>query len=90
MSRSMSPFAEGTVGMRQGKMMMVHDSGWKLMTETVSCSDGCRVMPNGEVVMKNGDKMMLKDGETVDKEGHMMDKNGKMMISEKMDSMKMK
>lgn len=86
-SRSMSPLADGTVGMRQGKMMVVHDSGWMVMTEPVTCGDGCRVLPNGQVIMKNGDKMQLKEGETVDKGGRMMDKNGKAMIYEKMDSM---
>jgi hypothetical protein len=91
MSRSMSPLADGTVGMREGKMMVASSGGWKVMSEPVTCSDGCRVLPTGEIIMKNGEKMMLKDGETVDKDGHVMDANGKMMMDEKMpmkDSMK--
>src|SRR6187551_950163 len=91
MSRSMSPLADGTVGMRQGKMMVANSGEWKIMSQAVTCSDGCKVLPNGQVIMKNGDKMMLKEGETVDKDGHMMDANGKMMMDEKMemnDSMK--
>ena len=91
MSRSMSPLADGTVGMRLGKMMVVNSGEWKMMSQPVTCSDGCKVMPNGLVIMKNGDKMMLKENETVDKDGHVMDANGKMMMDEKMemnDSMK--
>jgi hypothetical protein len=87
MSTSMSPLNEGTVGMRQGRMMIVSDGGWKIMSEPATCSDGCKVMPNGDVIMKNGDKMTLKDGETIDKDGHIMDGSGKMMMDEKMDSM---
>ncbi|MEO6905811.1 MAG: DUF6799 domain-containing protein [Ginsengibacter sp.] len=85
MSTSMSPMAEGTVGMRVGKMMVMRSGEWKIMSQPVTCSDGCKVMPNGEVIMKNGDKMMLKESETVDKDGHMMDASGKMMMDEKMD-----
>jgi hypothetical protein len=84
MSRSMSPLADGTVGMREGKMMIAKSGGWKVMDEPVTCSDGCRVMPSGQIIMKNGEKMMLKEGETVDKDGHVMDANGKMMMDEKM------
>ena len=90
-STSMSPLADGTVGMRGGKMMVMKSGEWKVMNQPVTCSDGCKVMPNGLVIMKNGDKMMLKENETVDKDGHMMDANGKMMMDEKMemnDSMK--
>jgi hypothetical protein len=90
-STSISPLAEGTVGMRLGKMMVMKSGEWKVMNQPVTCSDGCKVMPNGLVIMKNGDKMMLKENETVDKDGHMMDANGKVMMDEKMemnDSMK--
>lgn len=85
MSTSMSPLAEGTVGMRAGKMMVMKSGEWKIMSQPVTCSDGCKVMPSGQVIMKNGDKMMLKENETVDKDGHMMDASGKMMMDEKMD-----
>lgn len=87
MSTSMSPLNDGTVGMRMGKMMIAIGGKWKIMSEPSTCSDGCKVMPDGHVIMKNGDKMMLKEGETVDKDGHVMDASGKMMMDEKMDSM---
>ena len=87
MSRSMSPLNDGTVGMRMGRMMIAHGGKWEVMSQPATCSDGCQVMPNGQVIMKNGDKMMLKEGETVDKDGHLMDGSGKMMMDEKIDSM---
>ncbi|MEO8721037.1 MAG: DUF6799 domain-containing protein [Ginsengibacter sp.] len=91
MSTTLSPSAEGTAGMRSGKMMVVKSGSWKIMSQPSTCSDGCRVTPTGLVIMKNGDKMMLKEGETIDTHGNMMDASGKMMVHEKMqmsDSMK--
>lgn len=70
---------EGMMTMKDGKMMEMNDGKWVAMDKIVSCSDGCKVMPNGEVVMGPGHNMMLTEGMTIDKDGHMMDKDGKMM-----------
>jgi hypothetical protein len=70
---------EGSMTMKDGKMKIMKDGKWVPMDQQMTCTDGCKVKPDGEVVMKDGMKMMLKEGMTVDKDGHMMDEKGKMM-----------
>ena len=65
--------------MKDGKMMVMKDGKWVSMDQQMTCTDGCKVKPNGEVVMKDGKKMMMTEGMTIDKDGHMMDDKGKMM-----------
>jgi len=79
MSGSMYTPSEGTMTMKDGKMMEMKNGNWVAMDKTITCTDGCKVMTTGEVVMKDGKKMMLKEGEMVDKDGNMMDKDGKML-----------
>ena len=70
---------EGMMTMREGKVVEMKNGQWVAIDKTVTCTDGCKVMPNGDVVMKDGMKMKLKEGESIDKDGNMMDKSGKMM-----------
>ncbi len=77
---------DGMMMMKDGKMMVMKDGKWMMMKKTMMCSDGCKVMTNGEVIMKDGKKMMMTNGMMIDANGHMMDANGKMMM---MDSTKM-
>ena len=69
---------EGTMMMKDHKMMIMKNGSWEEMKETMTCTDGCKVMTNGDVKMKDH-TMKLKEGEMIDKDGHMMDKDGKMM-----------
>ncbi len=80
---------DGSMTMKDGKMMVMKDGQWVGMDQEMTCTDGCKVKPDGEVVMKDGEKMMMKEGEMIDKDGHMMDANGKMMDM-KMDDHMMK
>ena len=75
-----SAIAEGTMMMKDAKMMIMKDGQYVLMDRQMTCADGCKVMPNGEVLMKDGSKMMMTEGMTIDKDGHMMDDKGKMMM----------
>ena len=77
-SNAMAP-QEGTMTMKEGKMMVMKDGGWVKMEKTITCTDGCKVMPSGQVVMNDGMKMAMTEGEMIDKDGHITDKNGKMM-----------
>jgi hypothetical protein len=67
-----------TMVMKDGKMMMMKNESWEETKETMTCSDGCKVMTNGDVKMKDH-TTKLKEGEMIDKDGNMMDKDGKMM-----------
>jgi hypothetical protein len=71
-------------------MMVMKDGKWAVMDQAMTCTDSCKVKPNGEVVMKDGEKMMLTEGMTIDKDGHMMDASGKMMDMKMDDKMMMK
>ena len=75
-----SAIAEGTMMMKDAKMMIMKDGQYVLMDQQTTCADGCKVMPNGEVLLKDGSKMMMTEGMTIDKEGHMTDDKGKMMM----------
>ena len=86
-----SNMKEGMMTMKDGKMMVMKDGNWMAMDKTMTCTDGCKVMPNGEMIMADGKKMMMTEGMMCDKDGHMMDKDGKMMDNKMMnDSSKMK
>jgi hypothetical protein len=74
-----SNMKEGMMTMKDGKMMVMKDGNWMAMDKTMTCTDGCKMMPNGEMIMADGKKMMMTEGMMCDKDGHMMDKDGKMM-----------
>jgi len=65
--------------------MVMQDGKMMVMDKEMTCANGCKVKPSGEVVMKDGSKMKMTNGEMIDKDGNMMDKDGKMMDM-KMDS----
>ena len=64
--------------MKDGKMMVMKNGTWEEMKETMTCTNGCKVKPNGEVT-KGDKKKMMTEGMMIDKDGQMMDKDGKMM-----------
>lgn len=85
---SMPPMSSGTkdgsMTMKHGKMMVMNTGKWEVMDHPVTCTDECKVLPDGEVIMKNGQKMMMKEGDVIDQEGHLIDANGKMMMGSDM------
>lgn len=68
---------EGMMIMFGGHMMINKNKRTLPMTEAVTCTDGCKVNPNGEVVMKDGSTMMMKEGDIIDKDGKMIHPSGK-------------
>ena len=77
------------VMMKDNKMMECKDNKCMPMTETYTCSDGCKVMSDGTVMMKDGKKMMLKNGQGVMKDGKMTTGAAMMGGMEKKGDMKM-
>ena len=59
---------DGMMMMKDAKMMMMKDGKWMPVTSTMTCTDGCKVMTNGEVMMKDGKKMMMSEGMMIDKD----------------------
>ena len=55
--------------MKDGKMMVKKDGKTMPMTETMTLSNGDKVMTDGTVMMKDGKKMMLKEGEKISMDG---------------------
>jgi len=66
--------------MKDGKMMVMKNGKWEKMEKEMTCTNGCKVKPNGEVT-KGNKKKMLTEGMMIDKDGQIMDKDGKMMDS---------
>ena len=73
-----SAVKEDMMTMKGGKMMVMKNGSWEEMKEEMTCTNGCKVKPNGEVT-KGDKKKMLTEGMMIDKEGQMMDENGKMV-----------
>ena len=69
---------DGMMTMKDGKMMVMKNGAWGKMEKAMTCTNGCKVMPNGEVT-KGGKKKMMTEGMMIDKDGQMMDANGKMV-----------
>jgi hypothetical protein len=78
---------EGSMMMMGGKMAIIKNGKPLIMTEETTCSDGCKVKPNGEVIMKDGKTMMMKDGDVIDQDGNMTSAGGKPMMMMNHDSM---
>ena len=72
---------EGTMGMKNGKMQVMQNDTWVPMEKEYTCTDGCKVMPDGHVIMKNGDKVMLKEGEMIEQSGAMLNAQGNMEMN---------
>ena len=62
---------EGSVKMKDGKVMIMRNGSWSGMTSTTTLTDGSQVMTDGTVVKKDGTKKMLKNGECVKPDGTM-------------------
>ena len=71
-------FAEDSVMMKDGKMMIVKGGAWVAMDAPVTCTNGRKVSVNGEV-SKGDKKRKLEEGMMIDKDGQIMDKDGKPM-----------
>ena len=70
---------EGMMIMFGGKMMINKNKRTIPMTETVTCSDGCKVHPNGKVEMTDGTSMMMKEGDIIDRDGKLIHPTGKVV-----------
>jgi len=46
----MMELKDGAMMMKDGKMVIMEGSKWVPMTKTMTCTDGCKVMTNGEVI----------------------------------------
>jgi hypothetical protein len=73
-----SAMKEDMMTMKSGKMMVMKNGNWEEMKEEMTCTNGVKVKPNGEVT-KGDKKKLLTEGMMIDKEGQMMDENGKMV-----------
>jgi len=56
---------DGSVMMKDGKMMCTMNGKTKLMDKTMIMKNGTKVMTDGTVKMKDGKTMMLKNGQCV-------------------------
>lgn len=77
-SASATTMKDGVMAMKDGKMMVMNAGNWQPMTEAVTCTNGRKVSPNGEV-SKGDRKRTLTEGMMIDKDGQIMDKDGKMV-----------
>lgn len=55
----------GSVMMKDGKMMCMKNGTTMAMEKTMTMKNGTKVMTDGTVKMKDGKTMMLKDGQCV-------------------------
>lgn len=56
---------EGTIAMKDGRLMTVQSGEMKLMEEDVTMEDGTRVLMDGTLVMTDGSTRKMRDGETL-------------------------
>ena len=75
---SSSAMKDGVMQLKDGKMVVMTGGSWQPLTETVTCTNGRKVAPNGEV-SKGDRKRKLDEGMMIDKDGQIMDKDGKMV-----------
>ena len=57
------------VMMMDSKMMLCKDNKCTSLTETYTCTDGCKVSTDGTVTKPDGSTMKLMNGYAVDKKG---------------------
>ena len=69
---------DGMMTMKDGKMMVMKNGSWEEMKEEMTCTNGCKVKPNGEVT-KGDKKKTLTEGMMIDKDGQMVDASGKLV-----------
>ena len=75
---SSASMKDGVMQMKDGKMVVMTAGNWQPMTESVTCTNGRKVSPDGEV-SKGDRKRKLDEGMMIDKDGQIMDKDGKMV-----------
>jgi hypothetical protein len=56
---------EGTIIMRDGRVMTVQNGQMKLIEEHIAMDDGTLVRMDGTLVMRDGSTRRLKEGETL-------------------------
>lgn len=57
--------------MKDGKMMVMKSGKSMMMTETMTLSNGTKVMTDGSVMMADGKKAMLTEGQSITMDGKM-------------------
>lgn len=57
--------------MKNGKMMVMQGGKAMPMTETMTTTDGCKILPDGTCKMKNGTTMKMKNGQMMSMQGKM-------------------
>lgn len=62
---------DGSLMMKDGKMMVMKNGSWMPMTMDMTMSNGAKVMVDGTVMMKDGKKKMMKNGECMKPDGMM-------------------
>jgi hypothetical protein len=60
---------EGTVMMKDSKMMAMKGGSWVPMDKEMTMNNGTKVMTDGTVMMKDGKKKMLTNGDCVKPDG---------------------
>ena len=73
-----SALKDGVMQLKDGKMVVMTAGSWQPLSDTVTCTNGRKVAPNGEV-SKGDRKRKLEEGMMIDKDGQIMDKDGKMV-----------
>jgi hypothetical protein len=56
---------EGSISMKDGKVMTVQSGEMKLLEEDITMEDGTRVTMDGTVVMIDGTTRKMREGETL-------------------------
>jgi hypothetical protein len=69
---------DGLMTLKDGKMMIVKDNAWAPLDSAVTCTNGRKVSPDGQV-SKGDKKRKLEEGMMIDKDGQITDKDGKPM-----------
>ncbi|MCW3124879.1 MAG: hypothetical protein JWO03_537 [Bacteroidetes bacterium] len=77
--KKMEKMKDGSVMMKNGKMMEMKDGNWVGLISDKTMTNGTKVMTDGTVVMKDGTKKTLANGDCVKPDGMMHKKSEKKM-----------
>jgi hypothetical protein len=61
--------ADGTVRMRDGKLVVVKNGTWAPLTADATMTDGTVVKTDGTVIKKDGTKSTLANGQSINPDG---------------------
>ena len=78
MMTTTAPAKDSLMQFKDGKVMIMTNGSWSVLSGSVTTTNGRKVSPNGEV-SKNGKKRKMEEGMMIDKDGQLMDKDGKPM-----------